>query len=450
MPLQLRVLIIDDNEDDALLLVRELRRAGYDPAFARVDTEAQLLEALREKWDIVLSDYNLPRFGVLEALRLLQAKAPDIPFIAISGTVTETTILTALKAGAGDYLMKDNLTRLGSAVDRQLKEAAGRKDRRRLEEQLRHAQKMEAVGRLAGGVAHDFNNLLTVITGYSDLLLSAGDLKDASAGAGGDPQARPNGEAPSPTSCWRSAAPTPRSSLGTLIQRSGDATRRRLLRRLIGEDVVLVTIPAASQDAVEADPGRLEQVIMNLVVNARDAMPHGGKLTIETSTLHLNQTFSAKRLGVKAGQYVTHFHHGYGRRHGAPRPRAHLFEPFFTTKNPGRGTGLGLATAYGIMRQSGGSIHVCSELGTAPPCRSICRWLRTARMRSADKDVARPPVNGAETILLVEDEDARSQAHRARCSPARATKCWKRCGEKTPSEFAKRTRAPLTWWSWTW
>jgi CheY-like chemotaxis protein len=178
----------------------------------------------------------------------------------------------------------------------------------------------------------------------------------------------------------------------------------KMLRRLIGEDVELVTIPAASQDAVEADPGRLEQVIMNLVVNARDAMPNGGKLTIETGTVRLSGAFIAKQMGVEPGQYVTLAitDTGIGMDEAT---RSHIFEPFFTTKNPGRGTGLGLATAYGIIRQSGGAIQVLSELGLGT---TATIFLPVAQS-SVPAPVEKTPVHtgslmGAETILLVEDE----------------------------------------------
>src|SRR5581483_2010930 len=222
-----------------------------------------------------------------------------------------------------------------------------------LEEQFRQAQKMEAVGRLAGGVAHDFNNLLTVITGYSDLLLGGTDLKESQRTALQEVR----------RSAERGGALTNqllafsrRQPLQTRLVHVNDLVMQieRLLRRLIGEDVELITIPAAGSDVVAADPGRLEQVIMNLAVNARDAMPNGGKLTIETGTAQLG-AFSAKQLGVKPGAFTTLsiIDTGIGMDR---ETQSHLFEPFFTTKTPGRGTGLGLATAYGIIRQSGGAI----------------------------------------------------------------------------------------------
>jgi CheY-like chemotaxis protein len=178
----------------------------------------------------------------------------------------------------------------------------------------------------------------------------------------------------------------------------------KMLRRLIGEDVELVTIAAAALDAVEADPGRLEQVIMNLVVNARDAMPNGGKLTIETGTVRLSESFTAKQMGVQPGPYVTLSitDTGVGMDEAT---QSHMFEPFFTTKNPGRGTGLGLATAYGIIRQSGGAIQIFSELGKGTTARIFLPSASAAAPSAGEKTAAQVgSLTGAETILLVEDE----------------------------------------------
>src|SRR5262249_17132026 len=173
----------------------------------------------------------------------------------------------------------------------------------------------------------------------------------------------------------------------------------KMLRRLIGEDIELVTIPAASQDAVEADAGRLEQVIMNLVVNARDAMPNGGKLTLETGTVRLNESFSARQLGLVPGAYVTISvtDTGTGMEE---KTQSNVFEPFFPTKNPGRGTGLGLATAYGIIRQSGGAIGFLSELGKGTTARIYLRCAEVKPQDVASKIASQQSLSGAETILL--------------------------------------------------
>ena len=172
MPQRLQILIVEDNPEDAELLVRELRRAGFKFDWERVDTEAEYLAKLNSDLDLILSDYDMPQFNGLRALQLLkQQPALDIPFIIVSGTIGEEIAVTAMQQGAADYLLKDRIARLPTAVRRALKEVEERSERKRLEAQFIEAQKMEVVGQLAGGVAHDFNNVLAVIMGYSDLIM---------------------------------------------------------------------------------------------------------------------------------------------------------------------------------------------------------------------------------------------------------------------------------------
>src|SRR5579883_1898149 len=274
-----RVLFIGEHGAEAVLA--ELERGGYQPVLQRVSSRQQLTDALAESWDVIISDFAVGDFGALEALRMTREQGVDIPLIVVSGRIKDSEVIAALKAGAADHLTRSNLMRLNAAVEREIRNVTMRRERVRLEEQFRQAQKMEAVGRLAGGVAHDFNNLLTVITGYSDLLLSGRDLTDSIRTALEEIR----------RSAERGGALT--QQLLSFSRRQPLATRtlhvndlilqlELMLRRLIGEDINLVTIPAAAVDVVDADPGRLEQVIVNLAVNARDAMPQGGKLTIET------------------------------------------------------------------------------------------------------------------------------------------------------------------------
>src|SRR5689334_23045904 len=271
MPQPLRVLFIGDSGADAV--AAELRASGYEPSFECITKEDELRAALAEKWDIAISDFSVGDFGALAALHAIQERGIDLPLIVVSGRIKDADALAALKAGAADHLTRGKLTRLSAAVERELRAARMRGERKSLEEQFRQAQKMEAVGRLAGGVAHDFNNLLTVITGYSDMLLAGRDLKDAQRTALEEIR----------RSAERGGALT--HQLLAFSRRQPLEARmvpvnelmmhmEKMLRRLIGEDIELVTIPAATQDIVEADPGRLEQVVMNLVVNARDAMPN--------------------------------------------------------------------------------------------------------------------------------------------------------------------------------
>jgi two-component system, cell cycle sensor histidine kinase and response regulator CckA len=401
MPVPLQVLYIGDSGAGAVHA--ELTRGGYAPTFQHVSGEAHLLQALAARFDIAISDFAVGDFGALAALRIIQDRGIDLPLIVVSGKTDEASVPAALKAGAADHLTRRNLMRLNAAVERELRGVRMRRDRVRLEEQFRQAQKMEAVGRLAGGVAHDFNNLLTVITGYSDMLLAGRDLKDSQRTA--LEEIRRSAERGGALT-HQLLAFSRRQPLEARAVRINDLVMQlqKLLRRLIGEDIELVTIPAASEDTVEADPGRLEQVIMNLAVNARDAMPHGGQLTIETALVHLDESFSAKRLGVGPGQHVVVAitDTGVGMDE---KTQSHLFEPFFTTKSAVQGTGLGLATAYGIIRQSGGAIAFQSELGKGTTAR-IYLPLSEVRKRApaADEAALQAPVTGAETILVVEDE----------------------------------------------
>jgi|SRR5271157_676858 len=395
-----RVLFIGESGAEAVSA--ELERGGYQPNLQRIVARSELHAALGAAWDIAISDFAAGDFGALEALRIIQERGVDLPLIVVSGRIKDSDALAALKAGAADYLTRGNLMRLNAAVEREIRAAQMRRDRERLEEQFRQAQKMEAVGRLAGGVAHDFNNLLTVITGYSDLLLSHRDLKDSQRTALEEIRrsAERGGALTHQLLSFSRRQPLePRAiHINHLILQV-----ERMLRRLIGEDIDLVTIPAAAGDVVEADAGRLEQAIVNLVVNARDAMPHGGKLTLETGIIHLSESFSAKQLGVRPGEYVTVSvtDTGIGMDEAT---LAHLFEPFFTTKSPGLGTGLGLATAYGIIRQSGGAIGFFSEPGKGTTARIYLPMAAEKAQVGAENAASDAPLTGAETILLVEDE----------------------------------------------
>ncbi len=275
-------------------------------------------------------------------------------------------------------------------------------ERRHLELQLRQSQKMEAVGRLAGGVAHDFNNLLMVIKGHTELLLGAL--------APGDSIARKieqiDRSADRATTLTRQLLAFSRLqvlqpqiiSLNSVVEEMG-----KLLPRLIGEDIELVLRPGQNLGTIRADASQMEQVIMNLAVNSRDAMPTGGKLLIGTRNCDLDQSYTASHPLMKPGAYVlldvTDTGTGMDEE-----TQAHIFEPFFTTKEKGKGTGLGLATVYGIVKQSGGFIWVYSELGKGTSFKIYLPRVNEAEVRiGAPKPVAELPA-GTETVLLTEDE----------------------------------------------
>ena len=287
-------------------------------------------------------------------------------------------------------------------------------ERRTLEEQLRQSQKMEAVGRLAGGVAHDFNNLLNLIIGYAALLLESTALDDP---------ARNRVE-----------------QIDKAAQRAASLTRQllafsrkqvlepkvlnvnaiveeldKMLRRLIGEHIDLVTVLSPFLGRVKADPSQIEQVIMNLAVNARDAMPRGGKLIIETANVYLDEAYAHKHAGLRPGPYVMLAVRDVGSGMN-PETVSHIFEPFFTTKPKGKGTGLGLAMVYGVVVQSGGHVAVESKVGKGTSFK-----VYLPRVESVVPAEALPPaeaLKGSETILLVEDEE---QVRRLACEILQAS-----------------------------
>ncbi len=277
-------------------------------------------------------------------------------------------------------------------------------ERKNLEEQLLHSVKMEAIGRLAGGIAHDFNNLMTSVIGYSDLTLMRIGTDDPL--RRGIEQIRKAGQSAAALTNQllvfsRKQVLQPKVlDLNCVI-----ADIEKMLRRVIGEDIIVVSELSPGLRRVMGDPGQIEQVIMNLAVNARDAMPLGGKLTIETQNRYLDEAYAQQHVDVQPGDYVmlAVSDSGIGMNE---ETRSHIFEPFFTTKEKGKGTGLGLATVYGIVRQSGGHIWVYSE-----PGQGTCFKVYLPRV---DADSGRPnrgPVNcevvrgKSETILLVEDDD---------------------------------------------
>jgi two-component system, cell cycle sensor histidine kinase and response regulator CckA len=526
MGVALRLLLVEDSEDDARLLVREIVRAGFEPVVERVDTAEAMRSALgRDEWDLVVSDYSMPHFGGEAALQLLKEDSVDIPFILVSGTIGEENAVAAMRAGASDFVSKGNLKRLAPVIERELREASGRRERRRaeaalraseanystlvehapvgiyrstpagkflsanlalarilgyespdelrgldlahdvyadaaerqrlldrdtytdreydeveatwkrrdgrrlrvqlsvravrnsagnvdyyetfvrdvtqqreLETQLLNAQKMEAVGRLAGGVAHDFNNLLTVILSYSDLILE--DL------AADDPDRDDVSEikkaAVAASSLTRQLLAFSRQQVlepRVLDVNAVVASTQKLLGRLLGEDIRLATTLSTELGAVKVDPGQLEQIIMNLAVNARDAMPQGGKLSIETDNVVMDEAYVRGHPVAHPGRYVMLAMSDNGIGMDA-QTQARIFEPFFTTKEAGKGTGLGLATVYGIVKQSGGFIWVYSEPrhGT-----TFKIYLPRVDEPVAATAVTTEPVGGSETVLVTED-----------------------------------------------
>jgi nitrogen-specific signal transduction histidine kinase/CheY-like chemotaxis protein len=278
----------------------------------------------------------------------------------------------------------------------------------KLEAQLLQSQKMEAIGQLAGGVAHDFNNLLGVITGYAELLLK--DLGALHPGLHRVEQIQRAAERAGGLTRQLLAFSRKQVLLPEVLELNSvlDETEK-MLRRLIGEDVQLVTVFAPGLGLVKADPGQMEQVIVNLAVNARDAMPGGGKLIIETSNVDLDANYTRTHPEVRPGPYVMLAVSDTG--HGMNTDTmSRIFEPFFTTKEVGKGTGLGLSTVFGIVKQSGGHIGVYSEVGRGTSFKVyLPRIERSGEVAPAGVARAEALPVGSETILLVEDEEALRQ-----------------------------------------
>jgi signal transduction histidine kinase len=404
MPATTRLLHVEDLATDSDLVSVWLHDAGLDWEIVRVDTREAFVNALESQtFDIVLSDFQLPAFNGLEALRETRARRPDLAFVLFTATLGEERAVDALKAGATDFVAKERPARLVPALLRAVRESEERAARKRLESQLLQSQKLEAVGQLAAGVAHDFNNLLNVITGYSELILRS--LPPVGTDRDRTEQIRRAAERGAGLT-RQLLAFSRRQVLEPHVMdlNAALADVQSMLTRLIGEDIKIVTSFDPALGRVFADPGQMEQVLVNLVVNARDAMPAGGALVLETSNVNLDEVYARTHPGSTAGPHVRLAVSDTG--HGMDEATiSRVFEPFFTTKPRGKGTGLGLATVHGIVRQSGGHVDVYSEPGHGTTFKIYLPRVEDEEEKPADDAARVAPHGGSETIVLVEDED---------------------------------------------
>lgn len=533
----LKILLVEDRPEDAELIRIQLRKAGFDFEFNLVDTQPDFLAALKEtRWDLIISDYKMPEFDGLTAFQLLRDSNLDIPFIFVSGTLGEHQAVEAMRAGARDYLLKGDLTRLPEVVRREINEAENRRAQRaaaekaiadqqriamaveatglgffefatdnsipvsvnqrfseiigysleeiqqeenvaswflshvpsdefeavqkqynrfisgeieevviempfirkdetrihittlakatkrnedgraiqvlggiiditeskNLETQFRQAQKMEAMGRLAGGVAHDFNNLLTIIISYGDIIANEfeGNEKLTKNLEQIIKAAQKAGKLTEQLLTF-----TRRRSVAPRVINPNEAIRDfgKMIERLIDEDITFVFNAGENVGNVQIDPVAFEQVVMNLVVNARDAMPNGGNLFVETTDVTLSsEVINRGGKPLDPGDYVMINISDTGK--GIPaKIREKIFEPFFTTKEIGKGTGLGLSTCLGIINQAGGFISVYSELEEGTTFKIL---LPRVQKKVEGKQAASAPVSlsGSETIVIAEDD----------------------------------------------
>ena len=530
----LRVLIVEDSENDARLVVRRLEQSGFSPFWKRVDGAESLRAALStHAWDIVLSDHSMPGFGSLQALSVLQEAGADVPFVVVSGAIREEDAVVVIRAGAADYIAKENFSRLIPVVERELRAAHLRREhqqlegiqrenqarrnailesaldsivtidhegkvfewnraaektfgyrradvlgkvladliippklrerhkqglarylatgesnllgrrmelmamradgtefpveltvtrvpvegepiftsfirdvteRRTLEEQLRQLQKMESIGQLAAGVAHDFNNILSVIQGHAYLVLGGmvqGKEAEESIKQIGAAAKRAAGL----TRQLLTFSRKQQMQLQELNLNEVINATAKMVARLLGADVAMEFVPAQDLPGISGDVAMIEQILLNLVVNARDAMAKGGQLTISTSVCQLEGEAAKRNPEARPGVFVRLAVSDSGSGI-APEVLPRIFEPFFTTKSTGKGTGLGLATVYGIAKQHQGWIEVESEVGKGTTFNVFLP--ASSKPVTVTKEPGHTPAarGRRETILLAEDEPA--------------------------------------------
>ena len=402
-----RILLIDDDPQAQTLIEMALVDAHFERQIDVATTVAAGLSRIRTgEHDIYLVDQRLPDGTGLDLIRVARTDiGTDKPFILMTGYGSGALDEAALREGAADYVEKHMV---GAHLERSIRYALrnwqSMRELHDREEQLRQSQKMEAIGRLAGGVAHDFNNLLTAIIGYTDMVAERENVDPATAR---EVREIRNAADRGAALTRQLLAFSRKQFLSPTVININESLSGLLhmLPRLIGDNIQTTARMTPDLGFVKADASQIEQVIVNLVLNARDAMPGGGDILIETDNVDLSaERLDTEGLSLDPGRYVmlAISDTGVGMD---DQTRAHAFEPFFTTKAKGKGTGLGLATVYGIVDQSGGAIAVDSAPGRGTTFRIYLPVTNAApvpeRQQAAPLDT-----EGTESLLLVEDSDA--------------------------------------------
>ena len=401
------VLLVDDDEEDYLLTKDLLPRSGevrHELHWAP-DYQQALSACREEAYDVCLIDYRLGPDDGIQLVRELIADGHDMPMIVLTGQGDHEVDIEAARAGASDYLVKGEIspTLLERTIRYAIRSHADMRALRESEAMLRQTQRMEAVGQLAGGVAHDFNNMLTAVIGFSELGLTR--LQEPDSVSHYLQEIKRAGERAIALTrqllafSRRQMLQTQVVDLNALVDEV-----QKLLARLLTDNIELRILPQPQLGSVKADPGQLEQVIMNLVINAGDALPSGGTLTIQTADVELGEDYASRHDDVQPGPYVmlAVSDDGVGMD---GETMQHAFEPFFTTKEVGKGTGLGLSTVFGILKQSGGDVAIDSEPGRGTTVRvylpRVAEPAQQVQAPTTDGELPR----GSETILLVDDEE---------------------------------------------
>ena len=418
----LRVLIVEDNPDDAELVILELRRGGYEPETLRVQTAATMRAALVERtWDLIVSDYSMPSFSAPEAFTLVRNMNIDLPFVVVSGTVGEEVAVEAMRAGVHDFLLKGNLRRFVAAIERELREATVRAERRKIQEQLMISERMASVGTLAAGVAHEINNPLAVVVG--NLQLIGQDLKALTT----DVEAIPEDVRQKLGERFPRLAATLASSResATDAEEAGERVRTivrdlRVFSRSEDDRRDAVDVHGVLESSlrmarnelrhrakvirrfgdvprVDANEARLGQVFLNLIVNAAHAIPEG---RTDENTVTITTRRANDMVAVDVSDSGTGI---------APDVMPRIFDVFFTTKPIGVGTGLGLAICHRIVTGMSGRIEVASQLGEGTTFTVLLPRVRTGRtqeMPSRPLPTAPTAPARPRSVLVVEDEIA--------------------------------------------